>query len=42
MNILEFNVEHLETLDDLFSITICKKKKKIKDCLFAEISTKHF
>ena len=28
---------------DLFSITICKKKKKmIKDYLFAEISTKCF
>ena len=25
MNILELNVEHLETLSDLFSITICKK-----------------
>ena len=41
MNILEFNVEHLETLDALFFITICKKKK-IKDYLFAEISTKRF
>ena len=25
MNILELNVEHLEILNDLFSITICKK-----------------
>ena len=26
MNILELNVKHLETLNDLFSITICKNK----------------
>ena len=41
MNILELNVEHLETLNDLFSVTICKKNM-IKDYLFAEISTKCF
>ena len=41
MNILELNVEHLETLIYFLSQSV-KKKKMIKDYLFAEISTKCF
>ena len=40
MNILELNVEHLETL--IYFLSQSVKKKMIKDYLFAEISTKCF